>query len=117
MKIYRFVVSMLSLIFAVFSVGCVSCSSSYPEMNVDSAGLQEAIAIAKSALCEKTLNRGNDYTLIAAQQFVVKGRYIWRVTFKSGLPKDPSKELMPAGGEIFVNIDPLTKKAEIWHGD
>jgi hypothetical protein len=80
--------------------------------------MQNAIAIATSALREKPSMQSEDYTLTAAQK-IIKEKYIWRITFKStsSLPKEPSKEPIAVGGEIFVKVDLNTKKTEVTYGE
>jgi hypothetical protein len=114
------VVAALSMLLAL-CVGCARFTAPHPEspVRVDTTGLQEAVAVATSTLHGQLHGSADDYTLTSAQQLLVKNRYVWLITFKPTrlLPKDPSKEPGGAGGEVFVNVDPVTKKAEIRGGE
>jgi hypothetical protein len=81
--------------------------------------MEEAVAIAVSALHDHSPSTDKDYTLTSAQQIIVKGKYIWWITFKPTrfLPKDPSKGPIGKGGEVFVNVDLSTKKTQITYGE
>jgi hypothetical protein len=84
----------------------------------DVGAIANAIRIAKAAV-EQSRASANEFKLTSAQQLVVKGNYIWRVTFKPTKllsPKDPSKGLIGLGGEVFVNVDLTTGKTEIRYG-
>ena len=110
----------LSLLMA-FASGCTNAPSSQPcqTTGADIAGRRDAVAIAVAALHDQSTYPASDYTLTSAQQIVVEGKDIWRITFKPArlLPRDPSKELIGLGGEIFVNVDLSTKKTEISYGE
>lgn len=90
-----------------------------PTSRVNIADLQDSVAIAVSSLHDQASYQSNEYVLTSAQQIVVKGKYVWRITFKPAnlLPKDPSKGLIGAGGETFVYVDLNTKKTEITYGE
>jgi hypothetical protein len=104
---------------------CASCCTQAARPSADSVpgadatDFEDAVAIAQAALVEQSRYPADDYTLVSARQLPIKGQYIWRVTFKPTelLPKDPSKEAIGAGGEIFVNVDLDTRKPEIKYGE
>ena len=64
-----------------------------------------SIAMAKSADVRKS---PGEFKLVSAQQIIVKGEYIWFITLKpvNLLPDDPSTQMIGAGGEVFINVDP-----------
>jgi hypothetical protein len=121
----RIIPSIVALSCVVLLVGCASSRSHITHQPANAAsgaditGLRDAVAIAASAILEQSPYPASDYVLTAARQMTIKGKYIWRVTFKPSqlLPEDPSKEAIGAGGEIFVNVDLKTKKAEIRGGE
>lgn len=121
METSRIPVSAFLPLLMVFASGCMHAPLSQPSptTGADIAGLQDAVAIAVSALHDQSRYPANDYTLTSAQQIVVKGKYVWRITFKPTrlLPGDPSKDAIGAGGEIFVNVDLSTKKPEFRYGE
>lgn len=59
------------------------------------------------------------YRVIAAQNLLQKGDPIWLVTFKPAdlIPKDPAREAIGAGGEIFVTVDLASKQCTMKHGE
>jgi hypothetical protein len=105
----------------VLCFGCVHSAARPPSSaaRVDTAGLQDTVAVATSALQGQSHSSAENWTLTSAQQVLVKNRYVWRITFKPTrlLPKDPSQGLIGLGGEVFVNVDPMTKKTEIRFGE
>lgn len=114
------VVALMTLLF----VCCTGCSTvatppKSPVAHVDTTGLQDAVAIATSALQGQPYDTADHWTLISAQRIVINGCYVWRITFKptSLLPDDPSQGIIGAGGEVFVNVDWVTKKTEILYGE
>ena len=121
METSRIFVSVFLPLLMAFTSGCTPPPSSQLSLatGADITGLQDAVAIAVSALHDQSRYPANDYTLTSAQQIVVEGKYVWRITFKPAglLPKDPSKEAIGAGGEIFVNVDLSTKKPELSYGE
>ena len=90
-----------------------------PTLGTDIKSLQDAVDIAISTLHDNPSVPAFDYTLTAAQQSIIEGKYIWRIVFKPTrfLPEDPSKELIALGGEVFVNVDLSTKATEITYGE
>jgi len=106
---------------AALNTGCMQSTPPQvgPAAGADTSGLQRAVAIAVPAIHEQSHYPQDGYTLTSAQQIIVKDRYIWRITFKPTkmIPKDPSSGPMGAGGEIFVNVDPITQKPEIGYGE
>ncbi len=116
----------------IFASGCRhnNEAESKQNYNVNDSEMKEAVDIALSALHNQPpgspgesyiLERAQteEYILTSAQQLILNGRYIWRVTFKPRklLPKDLSKGLIGAGGEIFVNVDLSTKTTVITGGE
>ncbi|MCK5565252.1 MAG: hypothetical protein KAJ07_08395 [Planctomycetes bacterium] len=87
-------------------------------VRVDSDDFTEAVALAESAAMGDLLSSG-DFMLVSARRMIIKGKYLWRVTFKASdlIPKDPSKGLIGKGGEIFVNVDLATKKTVVMYGE
>jgi len=104
-----------------FASGCTHAPSSQSGSSpgADIAGRRDAVAIAVAALQDQSTYPANDYILTSAQQIVVEGKHLWRITFKPTrlLPRDPSNELIGLGGEIFVNVDLSTKKTELSYGE
>lgn len=104
---------------------CASCCRQVPPSatgsvpGIDTAELRDAVGIAVDAVNEQSRYPADHYTLVSARQMVIKGKYVWRVTFKPArlLPKDPSGEMIGAGGEIFVNVDLETRKPELRYGE
>ena len=111
------VVALMTLLF-VFCIGCASVVTQQTA-HVDIPGMQDAVTIATSALHDQSHYIADNWTLISAQQIPIEGCYVWRITFKPTrlLPKDPSKGNIGAGGEVFVNVDQVTKKTEIRYGE
>jgi hypothetical protein len=68
--------------------------------------LMKAIALALPEF-DRARQGAEPFKLIGAEQVILDGRYIWRMTFKAThlLPQDPSSEFGGLGGEIFVNVD------------
>ena len=91
---------------------------STPRRQTISADLDRAVAVAISA-AQETKHPLGDYRLTSAEQILHQGKSIWRITFKPSrlLPADPSKELIGAGGEIFVNVDLEKQAAEVRYGE
>jgi hypothetical protein len=89
-------------------------TASHPE----TADLNEAVSIAVAKLADVQKSPG-EYKLVNAQQVVVKGKYVWRITFKPVrlLPDDPSSQIIGAGGEVFMNVDLKTKEAVVTYGE
>ena len=104
---------------------CASCcrqaaqSATNSVPGIDTAELRDAVGIAVDAVNEQSRYPADHYTLVSAQRMMIKGKYVWRVTFKPArlLPKDPSREMIGAGGEIFVNVDLKTRKPELRYGE
>jgi len=121
MKAIRILVLAFLPLLIVFASGCTHNPASNPNSTcrADITGLEEAVAIAVSALHDLYPSTDKDYILTSAQQIIVKGKYIWRITFKPTelWPKDPSKGQIGMGGEVFVNVDLSTKKTEIRYGE
>jgi hypothetical protein len=121
MKISLILVPVFLPLLMVFASGCThnSLSQPGPTLGPDITSLRDAVDIAVSALHGQSHYPANDYILTSAQQIIVDGKYVWRITFKpvSLLPKDPSKGLIGAGGEIFVKVDLSTKKTEFTYGE
>lgn len=121
MRTLRIFVSAFLPLLMVFTLGCMHSPSSQPSpaTGPDIAGLREAVAIAVSVLHDQSSYQSDEYILTSAQQIVVKGKYVWRITFKPAnlLPKDPSKGPIGLGGETFVYVDLNTKKTEIRYGE
>ena len=88
-------------------------------LNPDDAALRDAVAIANSVVVLQSFQPANDLILTSAQQIFVKGKYVWRITFKpsSLLPKDPSTTPIAVGGEIFVTVDLTTRKSVVTYGE
>lgn len=88
------------------------------EKRPEHAAADKAIAVAVEKVAT-TLERPHDYRVIRVQQAVVRGRYIWSVTFKPTrlLPADPSTDEIGAGGEIFVNVDVQTDSSQVLRGE
>jgi hypothetical protein len=116
----------------IFAFSCTHVTGTKPISNygVYDSDMKDAVAIAVSALHNQPPGSAgesyilssapkDDYILTSAQQIIFRGKYIWRVTFKPRqlLPKDPSKGIIGAGGEIFVNVDLSTKTTEIGGGE
>jgi hypothetical protein len=110
-----------ALLLIALCVGCARSVLLTPNSapHVDATGLQDAIAVATSALQGQSQSTVDRWTIISAQQILIKGCYVWQITFKPTklLPKEPSKEIIGAGGEVFVNVDSMTKKTEIRFGE
>lgn len=104
----------------VFPAACSSSPmnqsgiSSQPE----TSELYRAVSIAVARSVNVLESRG-EFKLISAQQVIVNGKYIWRITLKpvSLLPDDPSTREIGAGGEIFVNVDLDTEEAIITYAN
>ena len=86
---------------------------------VDTVGLQDAIDVATAALRGQSHYTADNWTLISAQRFPAKGCWVWRITFKptEHLSKDPYQGYTTSGGEVFVRVDPVTRKTEIGYGE
>jgi len=121
MKAIRIPVFAFLPLLIVFASGCTHNPASNPNSTcrADITGLEESVAIAVSALHDLYPSKDKDYTLTSAQQIIVKGKYIWLITFKPTelWPKDPSKGQIGMGGEVFVNVDLSTKKTQITYGE
>jgi hypothetical protein len=89
-----------------------------PVARPETAALDRVLPIALAAFDGATKTDG-PYRLIDAQQMAIRGRWIWRVTFKAErhLPADPEQGPLTAGGEIFVNVDPATGDATVGYGE
>ncbi|MHC4858677.1 MAG: hypothetical protein ACYTDY_01135, partial [Planctomycetota bacterium] len=63
--------------------------------------------------------RGGPCRVIGAQELILEGKYVWRVTLKPLhlLPENPSTGKIGLGGEIFVNVDLETGKAVVRYGE
>jgi hypothetical protein len=98
-------------------VNLLKQSSAKTSIHVDASGRNEAVQIAITSLHNQA--GSEHFILTSAQQIIVQGQYIWRITFKPEnlLPKDPSKGLLTKGGEIFVNVDLKTKTTKISYGE
>lgn len=84
----------------------------------EAADLVRVMEIAHTAY-EKVEASAEPHRLVGVKQIVTPEGYVWRATYKlaSLLPEDPSEGLVGAGGEVFVNVDPTTGKAEIRYGE
>ena len=99
--------SRLSLAVAgVIAAGCATA----PEARPETAAFERTLPAALDALDALDASRKSDgpYRLIAARQHPADGGWAWHFTFKAEehLPADPSRQLLTAGGEIFVTVDP-----------
>lgn len=101
----------------------IGCARPHPVATIThgpaiSADMDRAVDIAASAAQQKGQPLA-EYTLTSAQRIFHNGKYLWRITFKSSklLPRDPSKEAIGMGGEIFVNVDLGTQEAEVRYGE
>ena len=80
--------------------------------------LNKAVSIALAELSD--LGKPQDeYKLVSAQQILLKGKYVWHVTFKlaKSLPADPATQAIGAGGEIFINVDLNTGETVVTYGE
>ena len=84
----------------------------------ETSELYKAVSIAMGKTVNLRKSRG-EIKLISAQQIIVKGKYIWRITLKpvNLLPKDPSTKAVGLGGEIFINVDLKTDEAKVTFGE
>jgi hypothetical protein len=109
----------LALMF-IFTASCKGSETIDPKTasHPETADLNEAISIAVARLADVQKSSG-EYKLVSAQQVVVEGKYVWRITFKPVklLPDDPSSQIIGAGGEIFMNVDLKTKEAAVTYGE
>lgn len=95
---------------------CASCTR-----RVDSpvtAELDEAVAIGVAAMARQSKSP-DTHTLIGAERFYSKGKYVWRITFKPRalLPDDPSAQPIGAGGETFITVDLETGASVVTRGE
>ena len=116
-RVYIAVGLVLALVFTVScssSEGIQSKITSQPE----TSELYKAVSIAITKTADVRESRG-EFKLVSAQQIIVNGKYIWRITLKpvSLLPDDPSTQEIGAGGEIFVNVDLKTEEAIVIYGE
>lgn len=60
-----------------------------------------------------------EYKLIKVELTSTQGKYAWRATYKpiKLLPKDPSKEAIGVGGEVFITVDLKTEQIKVWYGE
>jgi hypothetical protein len=68
---------------------------------------------------QSTTKSPSDYRLTKVEMIWPKGKWVWRATYKPTrlLPEDPSKQAIGLGGEIFINVDLKTEKAEVRYGE
>ena len=116
-RVYITVGLMLTLVFTAScpsSKGIQSNIASQPE----ASELYKAVSIAITRSADVRESRG-EFKLVSAQQIIVNGEYIWRITLKpvSLLPDDPSTQEIGAGGEIFLNVDLKTEEAIVTYGE
>ena len=84
--------------------------------------MREATKIAvhhvREKLSEIKRAKREDYRVVGTRNLLQKGNDIWMVTFKpTGLiPKNPEKEMIGLGGEIFITVDLKTKKCVMTYG-
>jgi len=104
----------LLLLCAILLAGC----GEGPAVRAETAALDRVLPIALAAFDGARKAEG-PYRLVGAQQMVLQGRWIWHFTFKaeSSLPADPERELLTAGGEIFVNVNPDTGDGTVRYGE
>ena len=104
----------------IFTASCTPSDAIDPKTasRPETTDLNEAVSIAVAKLADVQKSAG-EYKLVSAQQVVVKGEYVWRITFKPVglLPDDPSSQIIGAGGEVFVNVDLKTKEAVVTYGE
>lgn len=104
----------------IFTASCKGSETINPKTasHPETADLNEAVSMAVAKLAEVRESPG-EYKLVSAQQVVVKGNYVWRITFKPVrlLPDDPSSQIIGAGGEVFVNVDLKTEEAVVTYGE
>ncbi|MBM4026356.1 MAG: hypothetical protein FJ280_13280 [Planctomycetes bacterium] len=81
--------------------------------------IEMAISIAVPTVAERLRSPADAHILTGVQQFVRDGKYVWRVTFKPArlLSKEPSREPLGLGGEVFVDVDLNTGTTEIRYGE
>jgi hypothetical protein len=86
---------------------------SVPQTDLDKA---VPIALARLAALGKL---EDDYKLIGAEQRLLKGKYVWLITFKPVrfLPADPTAKPIGVGGEIFVTVDLETGRTVVRYGE
>ncbi len=68
--------------------------------------LMKAVALALPEF-DQARRGAEPFKLIGAEQLILDGKYVWRVTLKTThlLPEDPSSEPVGLGGEVFVIVD------------
>lgn len=132
MNILRISILVLFAGSIIFLSGCkhVSKSEKVSTDGIDISDLRDAVVTAVSALNDQPPGSPGesyilasalqeDYILTSAQQLIVDSKYVWLITFKpkSLHPEDPSKDLIGAGGEIFVTVDLAAKTTIITGGE
>jgi len=112
------IIAMVSLFASAVSCVSLKAAQSKGETQPEVSDLNKAVSIALAESIDARKSQG-ELKLVGAEQIVVKGKYIWRITLKpiSLLPDDPSTQLIGAGGEIFVNVDLKTGEAIIGYGE
>ena len=85
--------------------------------------MKEAVTLAvghvKAYLLRVKRTGTSPYRVIAAQNLIQKGEAMWLVTFKPAdlIPKDPTKEEIGAGGELFITVNLKDKQCTMTHGE
>ena len=124
-KLMNYAIALTSTLLLLVSSGCDHGTDQdersepvLPQETAETADVTEAISLSLAEL-ETRSEKPSDYILIKAEQILVNNQFIWRITFKPKelLPADPSSEVIGAGGEIFVNVDPETKETTLRHGE
>jgi hypothetical protein len=84
----------------------------------DTTEMVKAVTLTAAKL-QSTVKSPADYKLIKMELTWINGKYTWRATYKpiNLLPKDPSKEAIGAGGEVFISVDLKTEQTEIGQGE
>jgi len=90
---------------------------------VGEENITNAVALAcghvKAYLLRVRRTGTSPYRVIAAHNLIQKGHTMWLVTFKPAdlMPKDPTREAIGAGGELFVTVDLMNKQCTMTHGE
>lgn len=106
---------------AVVSIAQVEAPE--PDNVVGDTEMREAVTLAvnhvRAVLFDSSKTGPREYRVIEAKNLLQKGLSVWFITFKPTtlIPKDPSKDFIGAGGELFVTVDLTTKKCTMTHGE